>query len=357
MRIARVLVCMSAVLLSGCASMGPPTVVRDRFDYLTALSESSKRQMLLNLMKVRYGEAPVFLDVGSVIGSYSLESSVRGIGEYALPSVNYRSGDNIARVEATGTYTDKPTISYQPLAGEKFARSLMAPIPIAGILLLIQSGYAADVVLRLCVNTINGIDNAYGGPANPRSGSPKFRELMIALREAQTLQTAGFRTRKIRGTDEVLMFVRPSTSRGAVPNRTIRRLLGLHPTKREFRVVPAAYADNDAEVAIQARSILQIMIDFASYADVSSADIAEGRVYSRQRTAEQEELFPALITVRQGYSPPNDAFVAIQYRGQWFWIDDRDPQSKQLLSFLTLLFSLTESGSAQPAPVVTIPAR
>jgi hypothetical protein len=124
------------------------TVARDRVDYVTALSDSTKRQMLLNLMKVRYGEAPVFMDVASVIGSYSLEGSVRGIGEYALPSFNYRSGDNIARAEATGTYTDKPTISYQPLAGEKFARSLMTPIPISGVLLLIQSGYPADLVLR-----------------------------------------------------------------------------------------------------------------------------------------------------------------------------------------------------------------
>ena len=99
------------------------------------------------------------------------------------------------------------------------------------------------------------------------------------------------------------------------------------------------------------------MIDFASYADVSTADVAEGRVYSPQRTAEAEQMFPAPVTIRQGYSPPNEAFVAIQYRDQWFWIADRDTQSKQFFSFLTLLFSLTETGSTQPAPVVTIPTR
>jgi hypothetical protein len=35
--------------------------------------------------------------------------------------------------------------------------------------------------------------------------------------------------------------------------------------------------------------------------------------------------------------------VAFNAVAQWFWIDDRDPQSKKLLSFLTLLFSLTKS--------------
>jgi hypothetical protein len=53
------------VLLSftGCASIGPGTVTRDRFDYVTAISDSWKSQMLFNLVKLRYGDAPVFLDV------------------------------------------------------------------------------------------------------------------------------------------------------------------------------------------------------------------------------------------------------------------------------------------------------
>jgi hypothetical protein len=49
--------------------------------------------------------------------------------------------------------------------------------------------------------------------------------------------------------------------------------------------------------------------------------------------------------------------VAIQYRNQWFWVDDSDQMSKQILSFLMLMFSLTEGAPSQSAPVVTIPAR
>jgi hypothetical protein len=292
-----------------------------------------------------------------VVGSYTLEGSLTGIGSYAIPGGGYRSGDQIASVEAKGTYSDKPTITYQPLAGEKFARSLMAPIPLSGILLLMQSGYPADLVLRICVNTINGLENAYGGSGNPRAGSPKFYELMLAMRQAQAVQAAGFRIRKIKGTDEVMLFVRPSTPKTAVFTRKIRKLLRLNPTKREFRVVPGAYADNDAEIAIQARSMLQVIIDFASDVDVPETDIAEGRVYNPPRDAEHERMFPRLITVHQASSWPDNAFVAVQYRNQWFWIDDRDARSKQIFSFLILMFSLTETPQAQAAPVVTIPAR
>jgi hypothetical protein len=356
-RVATGFVCVGALLLAGCASIGPTTVARDRFDYVTALSDSSKQQMLLNLLKVRYGEAPVFMDVASLIGAYTLEGTLTGIGSYAIPGGGYRNGDQIASVQAQGTYADRPTITYQPLAGEKFAKSLMTPLPVSGILLLIQSGYAADLMLRLCVNTINGLENAYGGSGSPRAGSRKFYELLLAVRQAQAVQALGFRIRKIKGTDEVIMFVRPTTPETAVYTRKIRQLLRLNPTKREFRVVSGAYADNDSEIAIQARSMLQIIIDFGSYVDVPETDVAEGRVFSPQRDAEHERMFPRLITVRQGPSRPDDAFVAVQYRNYWFWIDDRDARSKQILSVLMLMFSLTETSQAQPAPVVTIPAR
>ncbi len=116
-------------------------------------------------------------------------------------------------------------------------------------------------------------------------------------------------------------------------------------------------AEDDREIAILTRSMLQVLIDIASTIAVPAADIVDGAVFVPQRSAEQERMFPALLTVRHGASPPDDAYVAIQYRRQWFWIDDRGQRSKQILSFLMLMFSLTEVAPPQSAPVVTIPAR
>ena len=180
-KIVPLFVVAATLFASGCASIGPARVTRDRFDYVTAISESWKRQMLLNLLKVRYSDAPVFMDVASVINSYELTREVNLSGDYAPIG----RGDTFGHVGASGRYSDKPTITYQPLSGDKFTRSLMLPIPITAILFLIQSGYPSDLVLRICVNSINGLDNAYGGPGRPQAGDPKFRELITAFRESQ----------------------------------------------------------------------------------------------------------------------------------------------------------------------------
>lgn len=111
------------------------------------------------------------MDVSSVISSYSLQGEVSLGGKYAPIG----RGNTFGSVGATGRYTGNPTISYQPLSGDKFAKSLMTPIPVTGFLFLIQSGYPADLVLRVCVNSINGLENAYGGASNLRAGSPAFR--------------------------------------------------------------------------------------------------------------------------------------------------------------------------------------
>ena len=154
------------------------------------------------------------------------------------------------------------------------------------------------------------------------------------------------------------MFLRPSTGEAiAAPVRKIRELLGLNETAREFNVVYGNYQENDAEIALLSRSILQVLTDFASYIEVPTVDLAEGRVYGRQHTPEQERMFPPLLTARGGPSAPGDAYVSVNYRNQRFWIDDRDRQSKQMFNYMMFMFSLTETGTPPASPIVTVPAR
>ena len=354
MRFALLLACLAA-LLAGCASMGPPTIARDRFDYVSAVSESWKQQLLLNLLKVRYFDAPVFMDVASVINSYSVEGEVT-FADQAAPVD--RAGDSFRAFGATGRYADRPTISYNPLSGDKFARNLMTPLPVTGVLMLVQGGYAADVVMRICVSTINGLENAYGGSGNARGGDPKFRDFLAALRESQLAGGMGMRVRSIKDTQAVVMFVQPDPNNAVnAPIGRIRELLRLDPAVNEYDIVFGSQAENRREIAMLTRSVMQVLMDFASYIDVPEADLAEGRAYRPQRSAEQERLFPPILRVRHGDNAPPDAYVSVRYRGRWFWVEDRDYQSKAMFTSVLFLLSLTETGQAQSGPVVTIPAR
>jgi hypothetical protein len=349
-RHAVVIACAATALIAGCASIGPSTVARDRFDYVASISDSLKQQTLLNLLKVRYADAPVFLDVASVINSYAREGEFAAGGQVAPVG----RGDSFFGLEGSGRYADRPTITYTPLTGDKFARSLLSPFAVTALVYLIQSGYPIDTVLRICVNTINGLDNSFGSYGNPRSGDARFAALLAVLREAQAAGRLAFRVKPPREGEGVALLVR-SAREFAQP---MADLLGVDANAPEYRVVFGMFPSDRQEIAVVTRSLLQVMIDFASYIDVPVSDIAEQRVHAPPRSPEHERQFPPLLQVRHGDAPPADAHVALRYRGGWFWIDDRDLKSKAALNILIFLSALTETGAAPGgAPIVTIPAR
>lgn len=342
---------LTGILLSGCATIGPHSISRDRLDYVSAISESWKRQTLLNLLKIRYMDAPVFLDVASVINQYTMQSELEA--GFTWEDLNKQS------LGGKGIYADRPTITYNPIMGEKLARSLLLPLPIPSVMLLIQYGYPADQVLEICVHSINGLNNRKPISIVNHEADPEFYEFLDLFRRIYEADAIDTRMRKINDKNKILIFFRLSKDKTEKNNLDrMRQLLGITEDSNEFMFVHGKFPTDDKEIAVMNRSIMQIMTDIASRIAVPDSDVVEGRVLGRKisELPEKEQKMSSRFTVHNGTDKPDDAYVAVRYRNRWFWIDDRDITSKRIFQFLLTLFSFTEKAEVgHNTPIITVP--
>src|ERR1017187_5457085 len=167
---------------TGCKHLGPRTVAVDRFDYSTAIADSWKQQTLLNIVKLRYMDLPVFVDVASIVSGYSMQTG--GSLNGTLSSKGAIQGNFLA-AGGSAIYTDRPTITYVPLTGEKFLRGLITPIDPKNIFFMLQAGYAADFILGLTVESLNGVRNRSIAATTVREADPEFIRALQLMREVQ----------------------------------------------------------------------------------------------------------------------------------------------------------------------------
>ena len=339
-------------LLSGCTGIGPTTVSRDRFDYTAAISDSWKHQMLFNIVKIRYGDAPVFLDVSSVISQYQIGGAVN-LGA----TINYPPSSTSGTLGGAGTYVERPTITYSPIMGDKFARSLMSPIPPPAILSLMQAGYPVDLVFRLLVQEINGVRNRFGGEARARSADPEFYSLIEKMRQIQSSGAIGMRFKRTGKEESASMVIRGERDPAIEAlSAEVRKLLRLDPQAKEFNVLYGSIPKDDKEIAILTRSLLQVIVDISAGIEVPAAHVEQKRVGPTyvEEAVKDGRILP-LVRIHSSSKKPDDAFVSIPYRDSHFWIDDRDLMSKKIFSFLMFVFTLVETGEKGTAPIVTVP--
>jgi len=310
----------------GCTNIGPGTIVRDRFDYVEAISDSWKRQTLLNTVKMRYADTPVFVDVSSIVNQYSLLTRVDGALSWdaVLPG-------NSQSLGAGGVYADRPTITYQPLRGDKFTRNLISPIPPASVISLIQSRWPVDMVLRICTQSVNGLYNRMTGPLTAHPGDDDFYRLIGMLKSIQNSMAWSMRVERNaegRITAAAVIFRRKGLDRDmATRIASAKKLLGLNADEDEFEVVSGESGGNDRQIALLTRSMMQILSELASYIDIPSSHLDEKRATGGIDVKDDTEAVlgvDPLIRIHSGAAQPDDAFVTVNYRGHWFWIDDCD---------------------------------
>ena len=67
MNILKIVLFSCVFLLSSCSSIGPSQLQNDRLNYNYSLKDSSNRQLLLNIIRLRYTDNVFFLSVSSIV--------------------------------------------------------------------------------------------------------------------------------------------------------------------------------------------------------------------------------------------------------------------------------------------------
>lgn len=342
--------------LTGCMNFGALTLDRDRLDFTHAVANSWKQQTLLNVVKMRYADTPIFVDIGQIVSGYQLVSTVQAGGTVNPTGV----ATNFFNLGAQGQYTDRPTITYVPLSGSHFLRTLMMPIPPIRLFELIEAGWPIELLFNAAVQDVNGLANSRTGSL-ARVADHEFVKLVKSLRQVQESGAVGLLVEpdpnKIGG-KLILSFLRkPVTPEILAEQDNVKRLLGLNPQINEFQVIYGTTDGRDDVIAIHTRSGMQILRELSSHVQVPEEHQREGRVFPHASLPlDGQDTLPALIQIQSDKAKSPEAFAQVRYLDRWFWIDNRDIRSKATFTFLLVFMTLADTGEKAPSPLVTIQA-
>lgn len=348
--------------LTGCQStFGPSALQTTHPSYNQAIIQSLSEEMLLNLVRLKYRDKPYFLKVNSVTASLAFDGRI-GIGS----ELDLSPGGNIIQPDLGIGYSDKPTISFQPLQGEDFLKSVLSSISFDALLVLTQSGWSIERVFGLCVERINDIYNAPSASGPSPATEPEFREFKRAMKLIRQLQLT--RAMEI-GPDENgrlhLLFKVNADNRNKIAQ--LSNLLGLQAPANTQDYLQIKLDNNflhpqPNELRIRPRSIASILFYLSQQVDIPQQHVEAGLVTvtrNHHGNLFNWEETPAgeLFRIRYSEDYPESAFLTISYRGYWFYIADNDLESKSTFMLLSQLFNLQAGQTRYTGPTLTLPVR
>ncbi len=351
---ALITLCLGLWALSGCAVVGPRSISMGRADYNEAINRTEDEQMLLSIVKGRYGETFSLLAVSGVAANVRFRTNA-GVQAGIGPSENYLG--NLVPFSAGLAYEENPTITYAPVQGEKYLRQFMSPIPLDIVFLAVRSMTSGGRLLTLLVNRINDLRNPdflEAPSAEPDPRFIRFVELVVELRKAGVLHLVRDPQKEV-GFDVVIDGDTPQYSKKV---REFLELLDLQmPADKSSDIVIPAY------FALKSRKLWGIGIVPRSTLDLIEILRAAIEVPEEHAGAGLTINYPPIGLAGQGIrimsatERPKKMSLAVRYRGYWFYIDEADQRTKAFIRVLRAFWSVSiaAAGDQRAAPVLTIP--
>lgn len=144
---------IAAGLFSGCGT----TALRHSFNnYSDVYAETQNRQMLLNLARLHEREPVYFFQLTQITAGYTFTEQLASLQDLNSVGPTPTAANNVHTVSGTlgATATHNPTFTLIPLAGDKFAQQMLAPIKPQVFYELFEEGWPLDLLMRVLIERI-----------------------------------------------------------------------------------------------------------------------------------------------------------------------------------------------------------
>ncbi|MBL8485439.1 MAG: hypothetical protein JNJ60_24810 [Rhodocyclaceae bacterium] len=411
LRVARCAAAVLALLVgAGCANFGPGALLQTRLQYNEVVKTTTEEQLLLNIVRLRYGDTPSSLAVSAIAAQFERTQSAQ------LAPFFTAAGGDISRSYAAILPqlqlggADRPTFSLTPLDDQEFTRKLFTPLPLDGIIYLAKTTWPISTVFRLYLENLNWVSNAESASGPTPKIAPNYETFLRGMHALQVLQDRGhvvfgseehdeplgspLPANAVRAADlieaakngyeyrsdeqgrwtlsrklqkPVLLFDPQAT--GSPEMQAVVQAFHLQGGLTRFDITqealaPFANSERDkglTKVDLETRSLLQALYFVSHGTDLPPEHVAAGVVTVTTDAAGQpfdwQRVTGGLFHVKSANSPerPPGAHVAVHHKGWWFYIDETDAASKSTFSLLMELGRLELAGKSGPGPLLTLP--
>lgn len=401
-------VALALLATSSCTLIGPSALKASRLRYNETVKTTAEEEMLLNVVRLRYGDTPSSLAVSSIAAQFELAANAGGTPFYtANADPTGRAPFPFVLPQAGIAGADRPTFSLTPLDDSDFARRLFTPLSLEGAIYLARTTWPISTVFRLYLENLNWVSNAQTASGPTPAVAPESSSFLEGIRALQSLQHRG---EIVFGHEERVEFVGGPVAQASVTAQAsvaaaeqglelvlssdgawhlqrkqrvpvlyvAPRALDSADAKtffRAFSLAPGTSFDVTVEglkpfdsapggfrsLDLETRSLLQALYFVAHGVDVPAEHLETGQA-RQTKTAEGkpfdwEPQLSGLFHVRssRGGCSGDDAAVAVEYRGACFFIERKDHDTRATFALLIELARLEVPSNRQNAPILTLP--
>lgn len=345
-------VCLALVSVTACVSATRPQtpVAVDTLHYSEAVADARQKQMLLNIVRLRYNDPIGFLEVTSLSTSDNTEYS-GGLGS----SIGLDDGPFDEVLAGSGKYgrSHTPKLVYDNLRGDAYAKQLLQPLPASSIFLLSQSGWSVERLMLCCISRFGKLDNARSAAGPTPSAVPDNSDFRTLAAHLRRLQLGGNMLVQVLGTGDDQSVVLKWRAEPEL-DRIFAQLDAGKPkalSNGSHLAVISARGDANGDYAVRGRSLLGILSALSQSVIVPEAHRTyvghTGQGQGPFKTASPceagsvwDDINGGFFAVQSSRSKPRTARLSVPYRGYWFYIDDSCRSAKSTLDLVGHLYAL-----------------